>query len=156
MVPATVVRRRRRESGSTTVEFGFVILPLFALLFMTIDVAWIIFASACIQEGAREGVRYAVTGSGQSETTLDNAVTAVVQQYSFGFAKATNISVSYYPSTGYSSSGAPANIDGTPEATAVGNIVKVTVQGVAMNSLGPIFRVWTPLQLMASSSDVMQ
>jgi Flp pilus assembly protein TadG len=156
MVSATALRRKTRESGSTTVEFAFTILPLFAVLFMTIDVAWIIFASACIQEGAREGVRYAVTGSGQSESTLDSSVKAVVEQYSFGFAKATNISVDYYPSTGYSSSGTPATIDGTPAATAVNNIVKVTIQGATMNSLGPLFRVWTPLQLTASSSDVMQ
>jgi Flp pilus assembly protein TadG len=146
----------RAESGSVTVEFSFVVLPLLAILFMTVDVAWIIFGSACIQEGAREGVRYAVTGSGQSETTLDSAVKLVVQQYSFGFVKASNVSVDYYPPTGYSSSGAPATIDGTAQATQIGNIVKVTVQGVTMSSFGPLFRAWTPLQLSASASDVMQ
>jgi Flp pilus assembly protein TadG len=133
-----------------------VLFPLLAILFMTIDVAWIIFTSACIQEGAREGARYAVTGSGQSETSLDSSVKLVVQRYSFGFAKAAGISIDYYPSTGYSSSGSPASIDGTSQATATGNIVKITVQGAAMNSLGPIFRVWSPLQLTASASDVMQ
>jgi Flp pilus assembly protein TadG len=156
MVSATAKGRKTRQSGDTTVEFGFVILPLFAILFLTIDVAWVFFASACLQEGAREGARYAVTGSGTSETTLTSAVQAVVHQYSFGFAKASNISVDFYPSTGYSSSGPPANIDGTAQATAVGNIVKVTIQGVATSSFGPIFRVWSPSQLTASSSDVMQ
>lgn len=151
-----VAKRKAREAGSTTVEFAFTILPLFAILLMTIDVAWIIFAASCIQEGAREGVRYAVTGSGESETTLDSAVKAVVEQYSFGFAKATNISVDFYPSTGYSSSGTPASIDGTAQATEVGNIVKVTVQGVAVTSFGPVFRSWSPIQLTASATDVMQ
>ncbi len=147
---------RRRESGSATVEFAFVILPLFAILLMTVDVAWIIFGSACIQEGAREGVRYAVTGSGQAETSLDSATKLVVEQYSFGFAKASNISVDYYPPAGYSSSGVPASLDGTAQATAAGNIVKVTVQGVAISSFGPLFRPWTPLQLSGSASDVLQ
>jgi len=147
---------RRRESGSVTIEFAFVILPLFGILLMTVDVAWIIFGSACIQEGAREGVRYAVTGSGQSESSLDSAIKLVVEQYSFGFAKASNISVDYYPPAGYSSSGVPATLDGTAQATVAGNIVKVTVQGVSMSSLGPLFRSWTPLQLTGSASDVMQ
>ena len=124
------------------------VLPLMAILFMTVDIAWIIFASACIQEGAREGVRYAVTGSGTAETALDTSVKSVVKQYSFGFAKTSNISIDYYPATGYSSAGTPASIDGTSQATAVGNIVKVTVQGVSMSSFGPLFRTWTPLQLV--------
>ena len=54
-------RRRRRESGSTLIEFSFVILPLMAFLLMTMDVAWILFGWASIQEGAREGVRYAIS-----------------------------------------------------------------------------------------------
>jgi hypothetical protein len=144
------------ESGSATVEFSLVILPLFAVLMMTLDVIWIIFGSACIQEGAREGVRYAVTGSGQSESTLDASTKLVVEQYSFGFAKAANISVDYYPPTGYSSSGTPASINGTAQATSVGNIIKITVSGVGMKSFGPIFRVGTAFQLNASASDVMQ
>jgi len=120
MVPARRTNARTTESGSATVEFAFVILPLFAILFMTINVAWIIFGSACIEEAAREGERYAVTGSGQSESTL------------------------------------PASLDGTSQATAVGNIVKVTVQGVTIGSFGPLFRTWSSLQLFASASDVMQ
>jgi Flp pilus assembly protein TadG len=155
MVPA-LTTGRTGESGSVTAETALVILPLFAILLMTIDVAWIIFASACIQEGAREGVRYAVTGSGQSESSLDSSVKTVVKQYSFGFAATTNVSVDYYPPTGYSSSGIPASLDGSSQATAVGNIVKVTVQGVTMTSFGPLFRAWTPLQLSASASDVLQ
>jgi len=153
---AKLAKVRTSESGSATVEFSLVVLPLLAILLMTFDVTWIIFGSACIQEAAREGSRYAVLGSGQAETTLDTAVKQVVQQYSFGFVKTSNVSVDYYPSTGYSSAGVPANIDGTPQATAAGNIVKITVQGVTIKSAGPIFRLSTPMQLTASASDVMQ
>jgi Flp pilus assembly protein TadG len=144
------------ESGSVTAEFAFVVLPLFAILFMTVDLGWIIFGSACIQEGAREGVRYAVTGSGQSESSLDSSIKVVVQQYSFGIAKASNISVDYYPPTGYSSAGVPATLDGTAQATAAGNIVKVTVQGVSMRSFGPLFRTAGLFQLSGRASDVLQ
>lgn len=120
------------------------------------DVAWIIFGWACIQEGAREGARYAVTQSGSVEATLDSNVKSTVQQYSFGFATASNISVDYYSASGYSSSGAPASLDGTASATAVGNVVKVTVQDTIVKSFGPILRTWNPLNLSASASDVMQ
>jgi Flp pilus assembly protein TadG len=153
---AKLGKEKAEESGSATVEFSLVMLPLFAILFMTIDIAWIIFGSACIQEAAREGSRYAVLGSGQAESTLDAGIKQVVQQYSFGLVKTSNVSVDYYPPTGYSSAGVPANLDGTPQATAAGNIVKITVQGVTIKSAGPIFRLSTPLQLTASASDVMQ
>jgi Flp pilus assembly protein TadG len=148
--------RRTRQGGSVTVEFALVLLPLFAIVFMTMDVGWIIFAWASIQEGAREGVRYAVTGSGQTEAALDSATKAVVQKYSFGFAQAANVSVDYYPSTGYSASGLPASLDGTAGATTIGNIVKVTAKGSALKSFGPIFRTWSSPQLSASDSDVLQ
>jgi Flp pilus assembly protein TadG len=151
-----VQRKRSRESGSAVVEFAISLLPFFALLFMTINLAWIFFGWSCIQEGAREGVRYAVTGSGQSETSLDNSIKQVVQQHSFGFANTSNISVDYYPSTGYSSSGPPATVNGGVGATAAGNVVKVSVQNVFVGVFGPIFRATTPFSLAASSSDVMQ
>jgi Flp pilus assembly protein TadG len=155
-MPASKRGGRTRESGGVTVEFSFVILPLFAVLFMAIDVAWIIFGYACIQEGAREGVRYAVTGSGLPESSLDTSIRQVVQKDSFGFVAAGNIHVDYYPSTGYSSAGAPATLDGTADATEVGNIVKVTVQGVNLGGFGPVFRAVSPMQLSASASDVLQ
>jgi Flp pilus assembly protein TadG len=151
-----IARKASSEAGSSTVEFCLIMLPLFAFLLMTMDVAWIIFGWACIQEGAREGVRYAVTGSGQSETTLDSSIKLVVEQYSFNFAKASNISVNYTPSTGYSSSGSPASLNGTAGATSAGNVVSVNVSGVTIGTFGAILRTWSPVHLTASAADVMQ
>jgi Flp pilus assembly protein TadG len=149
-------RRRTAQSGSATVEFALLLLPFFAILFMTMDVAWILFTWACIQEGAREGVRYAITGSGQTEATLDSATKLVVEEYSLGFAKASNISVDYYPATGYSASGVPSSLDGTAGSTSVGNLVKVTVQGLTMKSFAPVFRTFGNIQLTASACDILQ
>jgi len=149
-------RRKRRQSGSAIIEFGLATLPLFAILFMCMDVAWIILGWACIQEGAREGVRYAITGSGQSEGTLDSAIKGVVQQYSFGFAQASSVAIHYYPPSGYSSSGAPAPLDGASGATSTGNVVTVIVPSVSLKSFGPIFRSFTTINLSASASDVLQ
>jgi Flp pilus assembly protein TadG len=149
-------RRKLRQSGSTILEFAFAILPLFALLFMVMDVAWIVIGWACVQEGAREGVRYATTGSGQPESTLDNGIKAVVQHYAFGFAQTNSVAVHYYPPSGYSSIGAPAALDGTAGATAAGNIVTVVLPGVSLKSFGPIFRSVSTINISASASDVLQ
>jgi Flp pilus assembly protein TadG len=151
-----IARRRPNERGSATVEFALVVLPLFAVLFLAMDVAWMIFGWACLQEAAREGVRYAVTCSGQSETTLDSATRQVVQQYAFGFVTASEISVDYYPATGYSSAGVPATIDGTNGSTSAGNLVKVTISGVRLNSFAPLFRSVSTYQLSASATDILQ
>lgn len=148
--------RLKRESGSVTVEFTFAILPLFALFFMILDVCWIVFGWACVQEGAREGVRYAITGSGQSETGLDNAIKTVVGQYSFGFAQTANVAIHYYSPGGYSSSGPPTPLDGTPGSTSAGNIIVITVPTTAIKSFGPLFRVVPVVSLSASASDVLQ
>ena len=123
---------------------------------MTIDVVWVIFGWSCIQEGAREGVRYAITGSGQSEATLDAAIKTIVKRYSFGFAQSNSIAIHYYPPSGYSSSGAPAALDGTSSATSAGNIVTVVVPTISIKSVGPIFRLYSPFNLSASASDVLQ
>jgi len=123
---------------------------------MIIDVAWVIFGWACVQEGAREGVRYAITGSGQTETALDTAIKNVVKQYSFGFAQTSTIVIHYYPPSGYSASGPPAALDGTASATSAGNIVTVIVPTGAIRSFGPIFRAYSSINLSASASDVLQ
>jgi Flp pilus assembly protein TadG len=140
------------------VEFALVLLPTIAFLLMIMDVAWIIFGWACIQEGAREGVRFAVANwaTNRSETALNSATKPVVQQYSFGFAQPGNITIDYCPSTGYSSTGPPACLDGQAGAVAPGNVLKITVSGVAVGSFGAIFRTWSPVTLSATAADILQ
>jgi hypothetical protein len=144
-------RRAKRQRGSAIVEFGLVLTPLLALVFLIIDIGWVIFAQACLQEAAREGVRFGVTGQLQSGCSgLDCSITQVVQQYSFGFVSASNVSIHYYsPST-------LTDVTGLPGATAGGNIVEVTVSGVSVKSLGAIGRAASPVVLAATSSDVME
>ncbi len=146
--------RKRRESGSAIIEFTLVLLPLLGFMLLTMDVAWMFFAWASLQEGVREGVRFAVTGQLLSGYTgQDASIRAVVQQYSFGFIPAANaaadIDIQYYtPTTLTAVSGLNSNTGG--------NVVKVTVTGVTIRSFGPIWRAGGPMSLAASSSDVME
>ena len=149
--------RRGRQRGSAIVEFALTLVPMLALLFLTIDLSWMLFAWACIQEGVREGVRYATTGHTDAE------IQAVVQTYSFGFVKnvgtqtqicpnssATPIQVCYYSAANPSQS-----IAGT-STTCSGNIVKVSVTGINLAPLGPIWRSKSPITLSGVSADLVE
>ncbi len=130
------------------------IIPMFALLFLVIDLAWAVFASASLQESVREGVRFAVTGQLlPGSQHQDDSICQVVQKYSFGFVSSTNaasvIHINYYdPLTLTEKTG--------PGSNAGGNLVKVTVTGLSLKPLMPLWRSSSPLMLSASASDIVE
>ena len=144
----------RSASGSTTVEFTLVILPLMAFVFLLLDTAWIIFARATIQHAAREGVRFGVTGQIQAPATcLGASVQEVVAANSFGFVPASQatsmVTVTYYdPNTLTVETGAGAD--------AGGNVIQVTVSGLNIKSFAPVWHSSSPIQLYATASDVLE
>ena len=81
------------DEGTEIVEFSLVIIPMLGLVFLIMNVAWMIFAKATLQEAVREGVRFGVTGQviiGQAG--VSSSIRQVVQQYSEGFISASNAS----------------------------------------------------------------
>ena len=140
--------RKRRQRGSSIFEFSLVLLPLLAILFLTLDLAWILFAWACVQEGVREGVRFAITGH------KDADIAAVVQTYSFGFVKNAGnpnpIQVLYY-----SSSNPTQSISGNG-STCSGNIVKVLVSGVTVTPLAPLWHDASSLPISSAAADLVE
>lgn len=159
-MPATPIRdaadpraRRRGERGTALVEFGLVLLPFLALVFLILDVSWCLFAKATIQEAVREGVRVGVTataGTGCSNVTC--TVQATVMKYSLGFVtNPNNVTVTYYSP----SSGTLSPVTGS-QADIAGNIIEVSVSGVMINSLGLILRAGAPVSIGATASDVIE
>lgn len=140
------------EQGSQIIELGLVILPLFALIFLVVDVCWIIFAQASLQHAAREGVRFAVTGQlPPAFQHQDDAIRSVVQENAFGFLSGSSgtITIQYYdPTTLKPASGVGSNSGG--------NLLQISISGVKVDPLGPILRDSTAITLSASSSDVME
>lgn len=152
----------RRERGSVFVEFSLVLIPLLAVMFLTIDLAWILFGWASLQEGVREGVRWGVTGEILAPNTgLDASIKQMVQMCSFGFLNSNNsptITVQYFTPLNLQ------NVTGQGGATVGGNIVKVT----ASMSLPLLISIWHnngtaagtfsnwTIHLTAASSDVME
>ncbi len=145
-------RKSRSERGSELVEFALVLLPLFALVFLSFDTAWVIFIRAALQEAVREGVRFGITGQSMSGACLDASIQQVVKTYSFGFVKSPGqVSIAYY-----SPFNPGTNLAGTPGATAGGNILQVSINGVSVRSVAPLWRSATPLNLSATAVDVME
>jgi len=150
---STRAAHRRGESGSTLVECTFVLLPLLALIFLTMDTAWAMFARASLQHAAREGVRYAVTATPLSGSCMNASIRTVVQKNSFGFVTAATAPT--YVTVTYADPKTLAVVTGAA-STSGGNVVQISIKGVSVRSFGPIWRNSTPLSLGANAADVME
>ncbi|HXM45898.1 MAG TPA: TadE family protein [Bryobacteraceae bacterium] len=144
---------RPGERGSQVVELALVLLPLCALVFLILDIAWAFYVRATLQNAVREGVRYAVTSQTMTGMGQDASIKATVQQNAMGLLSGTTgaalISIQYYlPNTLAPVSGLNSNQGG--------NIVDVYVQGYSLPPLGPILRSPTPLSLGAQAFDRME
>jgi|HubBroStandDraft_5_1064220.scaffolds.fasta_scaffold467148_2 Flp pilus assembly protein TadG len=144
---------RPGERGSQVIELALVLLPLCALVFLILDIAWAFYVKATLQNAVREGVRYAVTSQTMTGLGQDASIKTVVQQNAMGLlsgsAGVALINIQYYlPTTLAPVSGLNSNQGG--------NIVDVYVQGYSLPPLGPIFRNPAPLSLGAQSFDRME
>jgi Flp pilus assembly protein TadG len=144
---------RSRERGSQVVELALVLLPLCALVFLILDMAWAFYVKATLQNAVREGVRYAITSQTATGLGQDASVKAVVQQNAMGLLSGSGgaalINIQYYlPNTLAAVSGSNSNTGG--------NIVEVSVQGYSLPPLGPILRNSASLSLGAQAFDRME
>lgn len=153
--PAVTRRREAFDEGSEIVEFSLVLIPMLGLVFLILNIGWVLFAKASLQEAVREGVRYGVTGQQPltGQPGLTSSIRQVVLQYSAGFIPAsaaqTEISVQYLsPSTLQPLSG--------PASCAGGNLLEVSVSGVAVSPLATLLIGSAPMNLGAFSADVME
>jgi Flp pilus assembly protein TadG len=143
--------RRKQQKGAELVEFTLVMIPMFGILFLTLDLAWMLFARATLQYAVREGVRYAVTGQTMTGLGQDDSIRTVVQQSSMGILSgsggASKIAITYFDPN--------ANLAATA-SNAGGNVVQVSANGVSVFPMAPLFRSGSPLSMTAVSSDVVE
>jgi Flp pilus assembly protein TadG len=144
---------KSRERGSQTIELALVLLPLCAIVFLILDIAWAFYVKSTLQNAVREGVRYAVTSQTMTGLGQDASIKSVVQQNAMGLLSGTTnaalITIQYYlPNTLAPVSGLNSNQGG--------NIVEVYVQSYSLPPLGPILRNPTPLSLGAQAYDRME
>jgi Flp pilus assembly protein TadG len=147
MESTTLKKRTRAQRGSQTVEFGLVIVPLFAFMLLIMDIAWAVFSKAALQHAVREGTRYAVTYRTMTGLGQDASIKSIVQQNAMGMLNGSSgaslVSIQYYT---------PDTLTATA-SNAAGNVVEVSVTGYSLAPLGPLMRSNTPLSLSVSSSD---
>ena len=135
-------------------EFGLVLVPMLALLFVTIDIAWAIFARSTLQFAVREGVRYAVTGQTLTGMGQVSSIKTVVQSNAIGLLNGTDglskIQVNFYTADTLQ------DVSTVPGGNVGGNLVQVSVQGFPWFPLFPLLRSATPLTFSALSADRME
>jgi len=145
-------RRRPGQAGSALVEFAIVLLPLLGLIFLLMDIAWMIFARATLQDAAREAVRFGVTG--QSKSGLNASIRQVAQEHSLGFITSAN--AASVVGIRYTSPSDSATALSGCAATAGGNVLQVSISGLTLAPLAPLLRSASPLALSANAADVME
>jgi hypothetical protein len=148
--------RRHRSRGQDLLEFSLIMAPLFALLFLFLDIAWAVFSKSTLQQAVRIGVRYGVTnptaGDGSGNTPdgacLTESVKARVQQSALGLLKgATGLSmikVHYYLPPAPNSTDPVVEVSGAgaTSANAGGNIMVVAVENYPSELLAPVLLGW--------------
>ena len=146
-----------RRRGSVLVEGALATLPVLALLWGTLDVAFAIFIKNTMNFAVRQGVRYAVTSQTMPGLGQDASIKTTVETYSLGLADALSadhngmnrISITYYDPVSL------APVTG-PGSNAGGNIVVVTASGLSWAWMVPLMRSSAPLQFSVASADVME
>jgi Flp pilus assembly protein TadG len=139
------------------VESSFTLLPLLALLFGVVDIAFAIFVKNTLQYAVRQGVRYAVTSQTMTGKGQDDSIRTVVKTYSMGLLDglAPNhdgmnaISVTYYDPV------ALAPLTG-PGSNIGGNIVVVSANNLSWAWMVPLLRSNAAIQFSVSSADIME
>jgi hypothetical protein len=136
---------------------------ILGFLFLTIDIAWMVFCRANLQTSVREGARYAaVTARDFKGKPVENvtAIQARVQQFSFGFLTGKNalITVNWYDPKHTStpltvSDACTFNVDC---ANGTGNLVEVSVENYPARPLLYVFHDPKPFWFTARSLDRME
>ncbi len=125
------------------------LIPFFAMAFMTIDTAWAIFVKATLQHAVREGVRYGVTGRVSGSLGQIASIEAVVQSNSLGLltgAQSGKLSVQFLD---------PGTLT-TTSSNQGGNLVQVSVTNYQITPLAPLLRAATAVPLTVTSVDMIE
>src|SRR5581483_5664536 len=137
------------ETGSEVVEFGLVLLPLLAFLFLIMDVAWICYAQSSLQHAVQVAIRAAVVNPLPPKGGQDAYLKTVVQDNAMGFLPGADglnkVTVSYYSPSDLKN---PVKTGGnTP-----GNVIEISVKDVPVSTLGPILRETAAVVKLNASS----
>lgn len=145
-IPALRADRRR---GAELIEFTLALLPFFAMAFVLLDFAWIVFAQATVVRAVRVAVRTGITLTASQMTTgacLTDTVKGIVQQNGLGFLKGTAglayIKVNYFLPPAPGATTAATDVSGLSSGNAPGNIMQVSVNNYSLRAFLPRIFTW--------------
>jgi Flp pilus assembly protein TadG len=116
--------RRGRRSGAVMVEFAFIALILFTLLFLIYEYGRFIMTRQVLQNAAREGARYAVVHT--YDSTVEEDTIAVVRD------RMANVDLSAFGTQAtvtVFAADADGNSAGSPLNAPFGTFIGVRIQG---------------------------
>lgn len=146
------MKSQRRRTGASIVEMSLVVLALFGLLFLLMDLSWVVFAKATIQHAVREGCRFAVTSQTLAGLNHIASIREVVRRNSMGFINQSQtglIQVRFYsPDSLLELTGAGSN--------GGGNLVIVSVENFEVRPLIPLLRSGAPVRFTVRAADRME
>jgi hypothetical protein len=162
-------RRTGGRKGAELIEFTLVFLPMLAMLFVLLDLTWIIFVQATMVRAVRIGVRTGITLTASQMVggaCLTDTVKGIVQQNGLGFLKGTSglafINVSYYLPPAPGSNAAATDVSSLTSGNAPGNIMQVSVTNYSLAALLPRIFSWkqaadkSAFVFTASSADLIE
>jgi Flp pilus assembly protein TadG len=141
--------RRKNQRGNAVVEASFIAVPLFGLTFLLLDLTMAQFVKSTIQNAARQGVRYAITGANDVGPCQDDSIKAVVKSNAFGFLNSTSAAATIHVHWINPVTGAVAD-------NSFGNIVGVTVEGLPFAPWAPYQHSAAAVPLYARAYDMME
>jgi Flp pilus assembly protein TadG len=141
--------RRRRQKGAEILEAALIIVPLFGILFLTLDMAMVVFVRSTFQHAVREGVRYAITGQVQTGLCQDDSVKSIVKANAVGLLNGATAASKIHVHWINPVSGAVAD-------NSYGNIVEVSVEGYQYKALAPYQRLNSDPLVWARAYDMME
>jgi len=151
------------------IEFTLAMLPLFAMLFVLLDFAWIIFAQATVVRAVRIAVRSGITLTAAQMGTgacLTDTVKGIVQQNGLGFLSGTAglayIKVNYFLPPAAGATTAATDVSTLSSGNAPGNIMQVSVNNYSLKAFLPRIFTWksapdsSAFVITASSADLIE
>jgi len=147
----------RRRRGNQIIEFAFVLVPLFGLLFGIIDFSFAIFVRSTLEHSVREGVRYAATYQLKTGKCQVDSVKDVVQASAMGFLAGTKrekIQVRFFNPEVDPLTGNFTEI--TAAGNNPGNIVEVSVENYSHSFMVPLYWGKDPMRVNVRSADRLE
>jgi Flp pilus assembly protein TadG len=143
----TARSRWKSQQGSEAMEFTFVMVPLFIMLFFVLNIAWAVFVKTTLQRAVRIGVRNGITITSVSAgSNLTDTVKGVVQSNALGLLNGATglgyVRVHYFLPPAANSTNAPTDVSGALNADAGGNIMQVSVEGYSLFPFVPHLYGW--------------